>query len=46
MQGRSAEEHGEMIDLALAGDRQKLEALVTRHIGHVRRLWADVSDRS
>jgi DNA-binding GntR family transcriptional regulator len=46
MLGRSAAEHGEMIDLALAGDRQKLEALVRRHIGHVRSLWADVADGS
>ena len=43
--GRSAEEHSEMIDLALSGDRENLEALVARHIGHVRNLWAGVADK-
>lgn len=38
--GQSVAEHGQMIDLALAGDRSRLEALVTQHIGHVRTLWA------
>lgn len=38
---RSVAEHGEMIDLAVAGDRAALEALVAQHIGHVRTLWAD-----
>lgn len=38
MLGRSAEEHGEMIDLALSGDRVRLEALITQHIGDVRNL--------
>jgi DNA-binding GntR family transcriptional regulator len=45
MLGRNAEEHGEMIDKALAGNRTDLEALVTRHIGHVRSLWADISEK-
>ncbi|MEU9469709.1 FCD domain-containing protein [Streptomyces avermitilis] len=43
--GRSAEEHSEMIDLTLSGDRENLEALVARHIGHVRNLWAGVADQ-
>ncbi|WP_216589124.1 GntR family transcriptional regulator [Streptomyces brasiliscabiei] len=34
-------EHGQMIDLALAGDRAGLEALVAQHIGHVRTIWAE-----
>lgn len=38
---RSVAEHGQMIDLALAGDRPALEALVAQHIGHVRTLWAE-----
>lgn len=40
---RSVVEHMEMIDLALAGDRDGLEALVARHIGHVRTLWTESS---
>lgn len=38
---QSVAEHGRMIDLALAGDRPGLEALVAQHIGHVRTLWAE-----
>lgn len=38
---QSTREHGEMIDLALGGDRPGLEALTRRHIGHVRTDWAD-----
>lgn len=38
---KSTREHGEMIDLALAGDRVMLENLVRVHIGHVRTDWAD-----
>ncbi len=37
---RTVAEHTQMIDLALAGDRPGLEALVATHIGHVRTLWA------
>jgi DNA-binding GntR family transcriptional regulator len=33
-------EHAQMIDLAIAGDRPGLEALVRKHIGHVRTDWA------
>jgi DNA-binding GntR family transcriptional regulator len=33
-------EHVQMIDLAIAGDRPGLEALVRQHIGHVRTDWA------
>jgi DNA-binding GntR family transcriptional regulator len=38
---QSVAEHSQMIDLALAGDRPALEALVAQHIGHVRTLWAE-----
>jgi DNA-binding GntR family transcriptional regulator len=38
---QSTREHGDMINLALAGDRPGLEALTRRHIGHVRTDWAD-----
>lgn len=38
---QSVAEHGQMIDLALAGDRPALEALTAQHIGHVRTLWAE-----
>jgi DNA-binding GntR family transcriptional regulator len=38
---RYVAEHGQMIDLALAGDRPALEALTAQHIGHVRTLWAE-----
>lgn len=37
---RSTREHAQMIDLAIAGDRPALEALVRQHIGHVRTDWA------
>lgn len=43
---RSSEEHGEMIDKALSGNRTDLETLVTKHIGHVRSLWADASNKA
>jgi DNA-binding GntR family transcriptional regulator len=36
----SAEEHLELLDLMLAGDAQAAEACMTRHLGHVRSLWA------
>ena len=37
---QSTREHSEMIDLAIAGDRAGLEALVRQHIGHIRTDWA------
>ena len=37
---RFTREHAQMIDLAVAGDRRELEALVRQHIGHVRTDWA------
>ena len=37
----SAEEHLELLDLMLAGDAQAAEACMTRHLGHVRSLWAE-----
>lgn len=36
----SAEEHLELLDLMLAGDVEGAEACMTRHLGHVRSLWA------
>jgi DNA-binding GntR family transcriptional regulator len=36
----SAREHHELLDLIAAGDHSGAEALVRRHIGHVRRRWA------
>ncbi|MGW1895446.1 GntR family transcriptional regulator [Streptomyces sp. NPDC002004] len=37
----SAEEHLELLDLMLAGDAEGAEACMTRHLGHVRSLWAE-----
>ncbi len=37
---RSAEEHDELLDLIEAGDRANAEALMKRHLGHTRGLWA------
>lgn len=37
----SAEEHLELLDLMLAGDVKAAEACMTRHLGHVRSLWAE-----
>ncbi|MGI5401034.1 GntR family transcriptional regulator [Streptomyces sp. CA-135486] len=37
----SAEEHLELLDLMLAGDAKAAEACMTRHLGHVRSLWAE-----
>lgn len=37
---QSTKEHGQMIDLALAGDQAGLEQLTRHHIGHVRTDWA------
>ncbi|HEY9367432.1 GntR family transcriptional regulator [Streptomyces sp.] len=36
----SAEEHLELLDVMLAGDAEGAEACMTRHLGHVRSLWA------
>ncbi|CAL9311011.1 MULTISPECIES: GntR family transcriptional regulator [unclassified Streptomyces] len=36
----SAREHLELLDLMLAGDAAAAEACMTRHLGHVRSLWA------
>ncbi|MBH1938112.1 GntR family transcriptional regulator [Streptomyces sp. AV19] len=36
----SAEEHLELLELMLAGDAEGAEACMTRHLGHVRSLWA------
>ncbi|GHC57288.1 GntR family transcriptional regulator [Streptomyces flavofungini] len=36
----SAEEHIELLDLMLAGDAKGAEKCMTRHLGHVRNLWA------
>ncbi|MBV6700970.1 GntR family transcriptional regulator [Kitasatospora aureofaciens] len=37
----SAEEHLELLDLMLAGDAEAAEACMTRHLSHVRSLWAN-----
>ncbi|MFE7316564.1 GntR family transcriptional regulator [Streptomyces sp. NPDC057555] len=37
----SAEEHLELLDLMLAGDAKGAEKCMTRHLGHVRTLWAE-----
>ena len=34
------EEHQEMVDAALDRDPERMEAVVARHIGHVRSVWA------
>ncbi|MER0446742.1 GntR family transcriptional regulator [Streptomyces sp. Edi4] len=36
----SAEEHIELLDLMLAGEARAAEKCMTRHLGHVRSLWA------
>ncbi|MFI6845834.1 GntR family transcriptional regulator [Kitasatospora sp. NBC_00085] len=36
----SAEEHVELLDLMLSGDAEAAEACMSRHLGHVRSLWA------
>ncbi|MFD7452400.1 GntR family transcriptional regulator [Kitasatospora sp. NPDC059827] len=36
----SAEEHVELLDLMLSGDAEAAEACMTRHLSHVRSLWA------
>ncbi|MFC7303445.1 GntR family transcriptional regulator [Streptomyces monticola] len=40
----SAEEHLELLDALLARDEQAVRAVMTRHLGHVRGLWAASSD--
>jgi DNA-binding GntR family transcriptional regulator len=40
----SAEEHLELLDLMIAGDTAAVEACMTRHLGHIRSLWAEGSD--
>ncbi|MGH4031574.1 GntR family transcriptional regulator [Actinomycetota bacterium Odt1-20B] len=40
----SAEEHVELLDLMLAGDAEGAEKCITRHLGHVRSLWAEPGD--
>lgn len=36
----SAEEHLELLDLMITGDAEAAEACMTRHLSHVRSLWA------
>ena len=36
----SAEEHLELLDALIARDERAVHAVMTRHIGHVRGLWA------
>ncbi|GAA3236842.1 GntR family transcriptional regulator [Streptomyces sp. XM83C] len=36
----SAEEHVELLDRMLEGDESAAEAVMRRHLGHVRKLWA------
>ncbi|WP_043263032.1 GntR family transcriptional regulator [Streptomyces sp. CT34] len=42
----SAEEHLELLDLMVAGDAEAAEACMTRHLGHVRSLWAESAEES
>lgn len=37
---KSAREHSELLDLVRAGDAEGAEQLMSRHIGHVRGIWA------
>ncbi|MDH6130882.1 DNA-binding GntR family transcriptional regulator [Kitasatospora sp. MAA4] len=37
----SAEEHLELLDIMLTGDAPAAESCMTRHLGHVRSLWAE-----
>lgn len=37
----SAEEHLELLDALLERDEKAVHAIMTRHLGHVRSLWAD-----
>ncbi|GLW59191.1 GntR family transcriptional regulator [Kitasatospora phosalacinea] len=36
----SAEEHLELLDVLLTGDAEAAQACMTRHLGHIRHLWA------
>ncbi|MER7897641.1 GntR family transcriptional regulator [Streptomyces sp. NPDC096046] len=40
----SAEEHLELLDLMVAGNAAAAEACMSRHLGHVRSLWAQARD--
>ncbi|MFH9075672.1 GntR family transcriptional regulator [Streptomyces alboflavus] len=40
----SAQEHVELLELMLAGDARGAEKCITRHLGHVRSLWATAGD--
>ncbi|MDQ4213243.1 GntR family transcriptional regulator [Microbacterium capsulatum] len=40
----SAREHGELVDLLVAGDGPGAEALMRRHIGHVGGLWSGLAE--
>jgi DNA-binding GntR family transcriptional regulator len=40
----SAAEHHELLDALAAHDEQRTEALMRRHIGHVRGIWAAVEE--
>jgi DNA-binding GntR family transcriptional regulator len=42
----SAEEHLELLDLMLSGDAEAAEACMTRHLSHVRSLWANGQEES
>lgn len=42
--GRSAAEHGELLDAIAAGDPDRAAAVMRRHIHHVRGLWAGRPD--
>ncbi|WP_329499706.1 GntR family transcriptional regulator [Kitasatospora herbaricolor] len=37
----SAEEHLELLDLMISGDAEAAEECMSRHLGHVRSLWAE-----
>jgi DNA-binding GntR family transcriptional regulator len=39
----SAEEHERLLDAMIAGDVAEVEDLISSHLGHVRRLWAEGS---
>ena len=42
----SAEEHLELLDLMLAGQAKAAEKCMTKHLGHVRSLWASSGSSS
>jgi DNA-binding GntR family transcriptional regulator len=43
--GQSADEHAELLDALEAGDRRGAERIMTKHLGHVRGMWANRNDR-